>query len=44
MTRADYMQHLREALVGYDSQFVQEILDNYEEHFEAGIRSGRTEE
>ena len=44
MTRADYMQHLREALVDYDSQFVQEILDNYEEHFEAGIRSGRTEE
>lgn len=44
MTRADYMQHLREALTGYDSQFVQEILDNYEEHFEAGIKSGRTEE
>lgn len=44
MTRVDYMQHLREALAGYDSQFVQEILDNYEEHFEAGLKSGRSEE
>ncbi len=44
MTKEEYMQRLRNALQAYDKEFVDEILDNYEEHFGAGIRSGRTEQ
>lgn len=44
MTKEEYMQRLRNALQAYDKEFVDEILDNYKEHFDAGIRSGRTEE
>lgn len=44
MTKAEYMQHLKEALQGYDRSFAEEILESYEEHFADGIKSGRTEE
>lgn len=44
MTKEEYMQRLRNALQAYDKEFVDEILDNYEEHFGAGIRSDRTEQ
>ena len=44
MTKAEYMQHLKEALQGYDRSFAEEILESYEEHFVDGIKSGRTEE
>ena len=41
MTKAEYMQHLKEALQGYDRSFAEEILESYEEHFADGIKSGR---
>lgn len=44
MTKLEYMQYVREKLQGYDREFVQEILENYEEHFEAGLKNGRSEE
>ena len=44
MTKQEYMQQLRRALEGYEQGFVQEILESYEEHFEAGLKSGRSEE
>ena len=34
----------KEKLQGYDREFVEEILENYEEHFEAGLKNGRSEE
>lgn len=44
MTKKEYLQHLEQALQGYDRSFIEEILDNYEEHFDAGLRNGRTEQ
>ena len=44
MTKREYMQKLSRALEGYEQGFVQEILESYEEHFEAGLKSGRSEE
>ena len=44
MTKREYMQQLSRALEGYEQGFVQEILESYEEHFEAGLKSGRSEE
>ena len=44
MTKLEYMQYVREKLQGYDREFVEEILENYEEHFEAGLKNGRSEE
>jgi len=44
MTKQEYMQQLSRALEGYEQGFVQEILESYEEHFEAGLKSGRSEE
>ena len=39
MTKAEYMQHLKEALQGYDRSFAEEILESYEEHFADGIKA-----
>lgn len=44
MTKQEYMQKLSRALEGYERGFVQEILESYEEHFEAGMKNGRSEE
>lgn len=44
MTKQEYMQQLSRALEGYEQGFVQEILESYEEHFEAGLKNGRSEE
>ena len=44
MTREEYMKQLEESLQGYSREFAEEILDNYREHFETGLRDGRTEE
>lgn len=44
MTKREYMQKLSRALEGYEKGFVQEILESYEEHFEAGLKNGRSEE
>lgn len=44
MTKREYMQQLSRALEGYEQGFVQEISESYEEHFEAGLKSGRSEE
>lgn len=44
MTREEYMKQLEESLQGYSREFAEEILDSYREHFETGLRDGRTEE
>ncbi len=44
MTREEYMKQLEQSLQGYSREFSEEILDNYREHFETGLREGRTEE
>lgn len=44
MTREEYMKQLEQSLQGYSREFAEEILDNYREHFETGLREGRTEE
>lgn len=44
MTREEYMKQLEESLRGYSREFAEDILDNYREHFETGLRDGRTEE
>ena len=44
MTKAEYMRHVEEKLKNYDRDFVDEILENYEQHFEAGLKNGQTEE
>ena len=44
MTREEYMKQLEESLQGYSREFAEEILENYREHFETGLREGRTEE
>lgn len=44
MTRAEYMKQLEQSLQGYSREFAEDILDNYREHFETGLRDGRTEE
>lgn len=44
MTRTEYMQKVENALKGYDRTFAQEIIDNYNEHFETALKEGRSEE
>ncbi len=44
MTKEAYMAALREALLQYDRAFSEEILQSCEEHFETGLRDGKTEE
>lgn len=44
MTRVEYMQKVQNALKGYDTGFAQELIDNYNEHFETALKEGKTEE
>lgn len=44
MTKREYMQKMEQALQGYDKEFRREILESYEEHFQTGLKDGRSEE
>lgn len=44
MNRQEYMNKLSEALKAFDDDIREEIINDYEEHFSAGLASGKTEE
>jgi len=44
MNRNEYMEQLRNAVSGYDAEIRDEIISDYEEHFNIGIMNGKTEE
>lgn len=44
MTKAEYMNTLREKLQRYNRTLETEILEDYEQHFAEGLAEGRTEE
>nr|WP_295683608.1 DUF4097 family beta strand repeat-containing protein [uncultured Lachnoclostridium sp.] len=44
MTKNEYMEKLKETLVGFEKDLAREILEDYEEHFEMGLKKGKTEE
>ncbi len=44
MTKAEYMDALREKLQNYNRALEMEILDDYEQHFAEGLAEGRKEE
>lgn len=44
MTKNEYMEKLNEALSGFDSEIRDEIVADYEEHFEAGQANGKTDD
>lgn len=43
MTRADFMARLKQGLVGLPMTTAQEIVSDYESHFEDGVAAGRSE-
>jgi uncharacterized membrane protein len=43
MTRADFMARLRRGLVGLPTSVAQDIINDYETHFEDGAQAGRSE-
>lgn len=44
MRKQEYMKKLAEIMQEYDKDFREELLANYDEHFEAGLRNGKSEE
>ena len=44
MKRDEYIGALKSALVGFDEELVQEIVNDYEERFRVGLEKGKTEE
>lgn len=44
MNKDSYMSELKEKLSIFDDEVAKEIIDDYEEHFKAGISNGKTEE
>lgn len=44
MTRAEFIARLRKGLVGLSGQAADDIVADYEAHFDDGIAAGRTEE
>lgn len=44
MTKNEYIEKLKETLVGFEKDLAREILEDYEEHFEMGMKKGKTEE
>lgn len=44
MNKSEYLAALKEALKDTDQDIINEILADYEEHFQAGIENGKTEE
>lgn len=44
MRKTEYLEKIREILTGVDEDIVKDILEDYENHFEMGMKEGRTEE
>ena len=44
MNKQEYMEKLSKALEGFGSEIKDEIVSDYEEHFQDGLASGKTEE
>ncbi|ABX42333.1 DUF4097 family beta strand repeat-containing protein [Lachnoclostridium phytofermentans] len=44
MTKNEYMEKLKETLVGFEADITKEILEDYEEHFEMGLKKGKSAE
>lgn len=44
MNRQEYMEALEKALQPYDDQLRKDIMDDFEDHFVYGLKSGHTEE
>ncbi len=44
MTKAAYMAELKAGLCGFDKEIRDEIINDYDEHFEEGIALGKTED
>ena len=44
MTKVEYMAQLKSGLCGFDKEIRDEIISDYEEHFEAGLALGKSEE
>lgn len=44
MTKNEYVDKLKETLVGFEEELAREILEDYEEHFEMGLKKGKSEE
>ena len=44
MNRKQWIRKLRKALKNYPSHMVDEIIEDYNEHFENGIYQGKSEE
>ena len=44
MTKEEYMDKLRSALAGYSESVSDEIISDYEEHFEEGLKAGKTDD
>ena len=44
MKKEEYMARLKQELINEDAELRDEILNDYEEHFDAGIKNGKTEE
>lgn len=44
MNKVEYLDALKEALKDTDKEIMEEILADYEEHFQVGLENGKTEE
>ena len=44
MTKVEYMAQLRSGLCGFDKEIRDEIISDYEEHFDEGIALGKSED
>ncbi|MBV9550347.1 MAG: DUF1700 domain-containing protein [Alphaproteobacteria bacterium] len=44
MTRNEFMTRLRQGLVGLDPDYIRDVMNDYETHFEDGEKSGRSEQ
>lgn len=44
MSKQEYMSKLIEALSGFDKEIREEIINDYEDHFVNGLRSGKSED
>lgn len=44
MSKNEYLNSMRQALEQYDREYVDEIVGDYEEHFQGGMEQGKSEE
>lgn len=44
MNREEYMNILKEVLLGYNQEFATDVIKDYEDHFEISLKEGKSEE